>query len=515
MNLSLLIAILPIILFLLLSILSKWEQVKIGFVTLLFVIFVGYLMFGINAELVFKSFLKAVFVSLDVLLIIWSALFLHNISVYSGMLDKLGSSVKDITNDRKFVILFFGWLFPSFLQGIGGFGVPVAICAPLLINAGFSPVIAVILPSIGHVWSITFGSMGSAYAALLTATELPNSIVGPDSSLMLGILAIVCGLMVVIIAEKGKNILGYIWLVLILGGVMGFGQYLLVLKGFWSIAVAISSMAAILLVVFFVKFGFFFKNYSSKIHKVEKINEGPPLWLAMMPYFLIVFFSIITMIEPVDQILSQLKLYLNISKTELSNGYVIDNSTTKVIEILNHPGTMILLASIIVIIILMYKGYLGNTKLLQIVKTTYQRNIKPSFALFCIASVALIMDDSRMLLTIAEGISATFTGFLFPLVSPFIGALGAFITGSNMNSNVIFSSLQMQTAMILSLKVPLILAMQTAGGAIGSVISPSKIIVGCSTVDLGNKVNQVYKYLIGSAVLLLMTVIVVSLFYLK
>src|SRR5690606_28975581 len=70
----------------------------------------------------------------------------------------------------------------------------------------------------------------------------------------------------------------------------------------------------------------------------------------------------------------------------------------------------------------------------------------------------------------------------FPFLSSFIGALGAFMTGSNTNSNVVFGSLQQETAAVLNLSIPIILASQTAGGAIGSIFAPAKVIVGCSTV---------------------------------
>jgi len=76
-------------------------------------------------------------------------------------------------------------------------------------------------------------------------------------------------------------------------------------------------------------------------------------------------------------------------------------------------------------------------------------------------------------------------------VAPFIGALGAFITGSNNNSNVLFAALQMRTAELLGLDVPLILGAQTAGGSLGSVMAPAKVIVGCSTVGLGDNESVV------------------------
>jgi lactate permease len=90
---------------------------------------------------------------------------------------------------------------------------------------------------------------------------------------------------------------------------------------------------------------------------------------------------------------------------------------------------------------------------------------------------------------LADGI-ARLAGQAFPLVSPFIGALGAFMTGSNTNSNVIFASLQQEAAAIVDVSPLVILGAQTAGASIGSVFAPAKIIVACSTVDLGGKESQ-------------------------
>jgi lactate permease len=94
--------------------------------------------------------------------------------------------------------------------------------------------------------------------------------------------------------------------------------------------------------------------------------------------------------------------------------------------------------------------------------------------------MALTMEHAGMTQLLAEVLSRT--GILFPFLSPFIGALGAFMTGSNTNSNVVFGQLQQQTALVLALTVPLILGAQTTGGAIGSLFAPAKVIVGCSTV---------------------------------
>jgi lactate permease len=111
--------------------------------------------------------------------------------------------------------------------------------------------------------------------------------------------------------------------------------------------------------------------------------------------------------------------------------------------------------------------------------------------------VATVMMHSGMTTLLAQGLSVSVGRDLYPVVSPFIGALGAFITGSNNNSNVLFAVLQQNTAELLNLSVPLILAAQTTGGSIGSVLAPAKVIVGSSTVGLAGKEGIVMRKLLS------------------
>ncbi len=93
---------------------------------------------------------------------------------------------------------------------------------------------------------------------------------------------------------------------------------------------------------------------------------------------------------------------------------------------------------------------------------------------------------------LAQGLAAL-VGSAFPLVSPLIGMLGAFATGSNNNSNVLFAPLQKSVAALLSMDPRVLLSAQTAGGALGSMIAPAKIIVGCSTVGLKGREGDVLR----------------------
>jgi len=128
-----------------------------------------------------------------------------------------------------------------------------------------------------------------------------------------------------------------------------------------------------------------------------------------------------------------------------------------------------------------------------------------SVGIASMVAMAVVMQHTGMTETLARGL-AEGMGALFPLISPWIGALGAFMTGSNTNSNVVFAALQMRTAELLGYAVAIILAAQTSGGALGSVIAPTKVVVGASTGGMEGREGEVMRKLLvytGVSVLLM------------
>jgi len=174
---------------------------------------------------------------------------------------------------------------------------------------------------------------------------------------------------------------------------------------------------------------------------------------------------------------------------------------------------IIFISAIFTFFIFRFIGLLKKGELSIITKKTAQASINTTISIFTMVGIATIMSHTKMTEVLAIGISRAFGNRLFPAISPFIGALGAFITGSNSNSNVLFAALQMRTAELLNLSVPLILAAQTAGGSMGSMMAPAKVILGCATVGLANQESTVInKILIYGFGLVLFTGILVLVF---
>jgi lactate permease len=132
-----------------------------------------------------------------------------------------------------------------------------------------------------------------------------------------------------------------------------------------------------------------------------------------------------------------------------------------------------------------------------------------SVSIASMVAMAVIMEHAGMTDTLARGL-AEGMGSLYPLVAPWIGALGAFMTGSNTNSNVVFGALQLRTAELLGLTAAIILASQTAGAGLASVMAPTKIVVGASTAGMAGKEGDVLRKLLVYTVILVLLVSIMT-----
>jgi lactate permease len=96
------------------------------------------------------------------------------------------------------------------------------------------------------------------------------------------------------------------------------------------------------------------------------------------------------------------------------------------------------------------------------------------------------LNDAAMpsMLTAMAASIAGAAGSAFPVFSPFIGVLGSFVSGSNTVSNVLFASLQFETAELLEMPEIVIVALQNAGGAIGNMVCVNNVVAVCATVGI-------------------------------
>ena len=498
----------PVLIVVVLMLAFQWGGSRAGGVGWFVALLVAVGIFGAGFELLAVAQIKAVLLSLDVLLIIWSALLLFNISREAGAIRMIANALPGLTGDLVMQSLLIGWLMVSFLQGMGGFGVPVAVCAPLLVGLGFGPIQAVAMASIGHGWAVTFGSLATAFQTLMAVTGLPGEYMAPMAALLLGIACFPSGLMVVLIGSGWKGVKRAFFPVLLISIVMGVVQYVLATNGIWTLGTTGAAIAGLVTMFAILRLPKFrVKPDEKTTFVIEKADEGKSLWLSLFAYGLLVVLAfVVNLVQPIRVFLSQVVFTLDFPEVSTKFGWVTLAGEGRAINIFAHPGAVLLYTCVIAFIVYRATGYIEKGQLKKIFSQVAKSGVNSSLGILAMVGLASVMLHSGMTFLLAEGLSVSFSREVYPAIAPFIGALGAFITGSNNNANVLFAVLQQNAAELLNLSVPLIIGAQTAGAALGSVLAPAKVIVGCSTVGLDGQEGTVLRKLLGYGAIAIGTV---------
>ena len=489
-----LLATLPILIILILMVGYRWGAARAGAAGYIAALVVAIAFFGANAEVLAYAQTKAILLTFDVLFIIWAAYLLYRVSDEAGAIHTIGEALRKLTSDKGMQAILIGWVFASFLQGSGGFGVPVAVTAPLLVGLGFSPLAAVVIPTIGHGWAVTFGSLGSSFNALISATGLEADFLAPSSALFLGLAALPTGLMVVHAADGWKGVKRLAVKAIIIGGVMGGVQYFVAVKlGLWNIGSFAGGMAGLLVGVPLARWGKASPTSSERI-------GAKPLLIALSAYLILIVVTALILllpsVNPIKDTLGEIAITVPFPETITNLGYITPAGTNKPIPVFKHTGAILLYSSAAAFVVYKRAGLYAAGVEKKILSQTAKKMVSSSLSIALMVAMAVVMQQSGMTETLAQGL-ANSVGAAFPLVAPWIGAIGAFMTGSNTNSNVVFAALQMRTAELLAYSVPIILAAQTAGAALASVVAPTKLVVGASTAGMEGKEGLVLRAVIG------------------
>jgi L-lactate permease len=181
----------------------------------------GLTVFGLGAGELGVAVLRGVWTGTWILLIVVPALLLFEVLDRSGALGQLSDTVGQLAPTEGRQVLLVAWVLPSFLQGAAGFGVPIAMSAPLLVRRGWAPVTAVATCLIGYQWSVTFGSMGSSYfmAEATARLSVPAArAFALQAAVVLAVSALVAGALVL---GRSRRSPGDAWRMVALAGVMG------------------------------------------------------------------------------------------------------------------------------------------------------------------------------------------------------------------------------------------------------------------------------------------------------
>jgi len=458
----------------------KWEAAKVGSVSLLAAAAIAFFVFGADGPMLAMASAKGLGLALYVALIIWGAVLLYNIAEGAGAIKVISRTMSALSSDPLTQILLLSWCFAPVLQGLAGFGVPVAVVAPILVSMGFQPLVAVSACLIGHSWSISFGSMGSSYNSIQLVTGIEGSVIGPCMAVIFWVAIFATGFGVAHIHSGFKGVRAAAPKIATAGAAMAAGLYGMNLAGLAQLSTLTAGILGCAVMI----------GWTLREKRGAPASGGKgemPLIKAAAPYLTLVGLSILSQIGPIKSALKGLAWGLDYPAFVTGQGYAVAaaNQYSK-ISWFAHPAPILLVSALVGMAL--YRTSMPAIK--KAASGTVKRCIPMCVGIMTMVMMALIMSDMGLTNMIARGVAAVM-GTFYPLAAPFIGVLGSFITGSNTNSNIMFGVLQTETAGIIGVSPVLMAAAQSVGGSLGVSMAISTIMMGSANVGLAGQESSV------------------------
>jgi len=435
----------------------------------------------------------AVFAIWPVMWIVVNALLLYNIAVASGRFDAFRKWVLEhMPDDRRIVLVVIGFCFGCLLEGIAGFGTPVAITSALLIMVGFPPLEALTFTLIFNTAPVAFGALGAPVTVLGQVTGLPATALGAMIGRQLPFMALLLPFYVMAIYGGIRSVRALWPALLVAGGSFASAQF--VSSNFLDYALTdvLSSLTALIVTLAFLhvwapkpdpeftirRDGTAFAARAVGADVVQSRSAGAvPGWQGWVPWLVV---SAVVIVWTHLQIFAigqkaipwpglHNQVFITLYNKPYAAVYVFQPLAT---------GTAILVSVIITAALV----GVGPGRFMECVAQTWRQARIAILTVALIVGLAFLMNYSGLNYTLGLGVSSV--GIFFPLLSPFLGWVAVFLSGSDTSGNALFGNLQVVAANQLGLNPTLIAATNSSGGVMGKMISPQNIATGVSVTDL-------------------------------
>lgn len=470
--------------------------------------------------------------AVTLLYIVFGAILLLYTVQESGAIRTIRRGFMDISPDRRIQAIIIAWMFGSMIEGASGFGTPAAVAAPLLLAIGFPAMAAVMVTLIIQSTPVSFGAVGtpmlvgintglsnspevaSAIAPLTLAEYVP--VVAAQVALVHALVGVLIPLLMVgmltrFFGTERSFAKGFrAWKFAIFAGLAFTMPYLLVARilgpEFPSL---LGGLIGLMIVVPAARAGWFMPSDTFDFPARAQWDEGwqgniepdqaelgPDdrrigLLTAWMPYVIVAALLVLT------RTIAPLKAWLTGPDTTLALRDLFGSGINATAQFAYSPGTVMIIASLISVALFRMRG------------SDYGRAWAISGRTMLAAAPALLLavpmvqvfinsgseGVASMPITLAEGMAAA-TGASWPLFAPIVGALGAFIAGSNTVSNMMFALFQFSAAQGIGLDlagITVVVVLQAVGGAAGNMVCVHNVVAASAVVGLTDREGDIIR----------------------
>jgi len=478
--------------------------------------------------------------AINVILIVFSAIFLLNTMIELKFIEAIGNGLNDITQDRRIQILIIAWLFGAFIEGASGFGTPGALAAPLLVGLGIPVFFASLASLMANYPPVAFGAVGTptvmGFDSIRSCIDAAHGEIVADAvfaelNAMVGFTNIFIGsfvpflIIATIVIRDGRNrglkdAISVLPLCLFAGFLFTIPTWIISHIG-PELPSLIGALIALPTFIFAIKKGVLIPKDTYRFPddpirlQAKTSNKGISLVTAWSPYVIIAVLLTVSRLPWLPFVRMLNHPNVTISITGLFGFEGINWNW----HILNNAGLLPFLPVSLIFLIIRKSSSITIAR--TFTKTANQLKNAIVALLFGVALVQIMRFTNfshpdgvaeAMTTEIARTLASTL-GAIFPLIGPMIGALGSFVSGSHTVSNVMFYGLQMEAAELLGLPVVLALVGQTVGASIGNMVAiHNAVSISATTGAAGSEGKMIAATFVPFILCLLLTSLVLYIY---
>lgn len=520
-------ALFPILSVFVLIVLFRWPATRAMPVAYLLTVLLALLVWKVPLLQVGAASIDGLVTAASILYIVLGAVLLLNLLQESGSIHAIRRSMFLISPDRRVQAIIVAFFFGAFIEGSAGFGTPAAVAAPLLVAVGFPAMAAVMVTLIIQSTPVSFGAVGTPIligvnAGLSGQAEVTNYLslhsvdypvylhaIGGKVAIIHGITGTLIPLILVLMMCRffGKNrkwtdglsILPFA----LFSGLCFTIPY--TLTGVFlgpEFPTLVGSLLGLIIVIPAAKSGFLIpkdvwnfpmrKTWPSewegqKFDTKTEIQTEKSIFRAWLPYGLVAIFLLASRLWPL--------LKDALASLTLNWRQILGTSIDTSFQPLFLPGFLFLIVSFLTLFV----QKISKKQAKKAVKRSFRMLLGPTIALaFAVPMVKVFINSGipggldKMPVVLAAGASAL-VGKAWVGLAGVIGALGAFIAGSNTFSNMMFSLFQFATAIKTGAVPGVIVALQAVGGAAGNMICVHNVVAASAVVGLIGKEGHIIR----------------------
>jgi lactate permease len=523
LSIQALLAFLPILLAGLLLVGFRWPAKKAMPVVFLVSFVIAYFAWGMQINRILASTLQGLGFTAAILWVIFGAILLLNTLKHSGGLKVIREGFTNISTDRRVQVIIIAWLFGSFIEGASGFGTPAAIAAPLLVGLGFPALGAVIIGMMIQATPVSFGAVGTPIViGVTTGLKTPEltiqleaagtnwdqflRLITSEVAITHAIIGTIMPLFMCIVLTRyfGKNkswteglsiapfaiFAGFAFTIpYALTGIFLGPEFPSIIGALVGMAIVVPAAKA--------KFLIPKDNWD-----FEPVSKWPSTWIgdvdvktenfkekvtnlslakAWVPYLLVAVFLVISRLPALG--VNKILKYVAVSFTDILG----ETGISATFDPLYLPGGIMMM----VVLITYFVHKMKPKEMYEAIAESSSTLLGAGFVLiFTVPMVRILINSgvndlglASMPIAMANWV-ATSVGGVYPAFASSVGAMGAFIAGSNTVSNMMLCQFQFSTATSLGIAGSFMVALQAIGAAAGNMIAIHNIVAAGATVGM-------------------------------